>query len=115
MIMRRAMVSCDGWITANSSAFDGEKTLASLSAWGASLDKPMFNVGPLRPFENGAKYSEKALATEVANVPGGFGVKVMTFLDTALKTHGKQTAIYISFGSMFWYVVFSGVQKWQLI
>lgn len=77
-----------------------------MKAWAIEAGRSLFNVGPLRPFQAGTtKYVESVLSAEVSSVPGGFGPKIISFLDNAIQAQGKKSVIYICLGSMFWFVV----------
>lgn len=101
---RRGLNECDGLISACAPGYDGEKTLAAVDAWAAESGKPVYNVGPMRPFKAGTTdFAEAALAVEMAATPPGVGAKVMSFLDSALRTKGEDSVVYICLGTHSWY------------
>ena len=104
-VFSRALVECDGLLTASAPAYDGEQTLASIDAWAAESNKPVYNLGPMRPFTPGTTdFSQATLTAEIATAPLGVGVKAKSFLDEKLSTLGECSVIYICLGSVFWCV-----------
>lgn len=76
-----------------------------MDAWAKELGKSVYNLGPMRSFKIGSTaFPQAALDGEVANAPGGIGIKVMQFLNEMLQVKGKQSVVYICLGSMFWWV-----------
>lgn len=103
LVCSRATVECDGLLTDSALAYDGEETLASINAWATELNKPVHNIGPLRPFTPGTTdFSKATLAAEIDTAPPGVGAKVKSFLDEKLSTLGECSVVYICLGSMFW-------------
>lgn len=55
------------------------------------------------PFKPGTTdFSLATLDAEMKTAPPGVGEAIMTFLDKALSTYGKESVVYICFGSFFW-------------
>ena len=97
------MNECDGLISACAPGYDGEKMLAAVDAWAAESGRPVYNVGPMRPFKTGTTdFSEATLAVEMAATPPGVGAKVLSFLDGALSTKGEDSVVYICLGTHSW-------------
>lgn len=103
----RAMSECDGILTANCPAFDGEPVLAAMDKWAAESGRLIFNLGPMRPLIPGTTdMPESSLDAEIAASPPGVGAKVISFLDEMLHAKGRESVVYICLGSMFWYVIY---------
>lgn len=99
----RATQESDGLATPCTPDYDGEETLGAIDKWLAETGRLAFNLGPLMPFKPGtANFSSATLEAEMKAAPPGVGEAVITFLDRALSTYGKESVVYICFGSFFW-------------
>jgi hypothetical protein len=66
-----------------------------------------FHLGPMLPLIRGTRnFSAKAIEIEIKTCPEGSGTAVTEFLDECLVSDGKQSVIYISFGTEHWFVFY---------
>ncbi|KAI0633610.1 UDP-Glycosyltransferase/glycogen phosphorylase [Trametes polyzona] len=85
--------SCDGVFLFSSESFEPEG-VAAAKAWFGETSRPAYVVGPLLPPSTQAAVHEKKLSAEAE--------EIQALLDNTLRTSGKHSLLYISFGSMFW-------------
>jgi hypothetical protein len=72
-----------------------------------------FHLGPMLPLIRGTRnFSAKAIEIEINTCPEGSGTTVIEFLDECLISDGKQSVIYISFGTEHW-LVFHRLQMYD--
>lgn len=86
---REFVLSSDGFVIASSDAYEKE-SLDALRGWFAELRKPSYTIGPILPT------SEKTRSDVNKNS------LVEAFLDSMLRSHGKCSVFFISFGTIFW-------------
>ncbi|KAJ7174998.1 UDP-Glycosyltransferase/glycogen phosphorylase [Mycena crocata] len=87
------ILECDGIFLGTTGAYDGE-SLAACEEWiTQTLRKPMYTVGPLLPPGYG-------IGSTLAIPPKHAELK--TFLDSMGSKYGKDSVLFISFGSVFW-------------
>jgi hypothetical protein len=86
-------------------AYDGPKALSVIDQWEGNAGKPAFHFGPTVPLQPGTtSFTTASIASEASIAPPGIATKISTFLDAALATKGKSSVVYISFGTVFWWV-----------
>ncbi|THG95648.1 hypothetical protein EW026_g6040 [Hermanssonia centrifuga] len=86
---------CDGILVATPDCFEPTEVLDAFQAWFAETSRKVYTVGPMLPppGENAASNEKKQSASSG---------EIDKFMEQTLKTHGKQSLIYISFGSVYW-------------
>ncbi|KAF7979345.1 hypothetical protein HWV62_42773 [Athelia sp. TMB] len=82
----------DGTIINTSEAYESV-FIETLRGWLGGMGKTFFSVGPTTPADF------RAAGTLDMTADQG---EIAAFLDGALETHGKESVIFISFGSTFW-------------
>ncbi|PSR79624.1 hypothetical protein PHLCEN_2v6925 [Hermanssonia centrifuga] len=86
---------CDGILVATPDCFESTESLAALRTWFAETSREVYTVGPmLPPSGKNATVNEKKQSANPEEID--------EFMGQTLKTHGKQSLVYISFGSVFW-------------
>ncbi|RPD63794.1 UDP-Glycosyltransferase/glycogen phosphorylase [Lentinus tigrinus ALCF2SS1-6] len=85
----------DGAILFTPESYEPE-AVAAFRRWFAETGRPAYASGPLLPSasKEAANETEKKLSKE--------SPEIQDFLDVTLKTDGKKSLLYISFGSVFW-------------
>ena len=106
------MVAADAVAATGAEAYDGN-LIKTLTAWVAETDRPTYCLGPVIPLQPGtSKFSQTSLEAEIKAAPGGMSEnanlanissKVIKFLGDATEKHGRNSVVYISFGTYFWY------------
>ncbi|KAF8586996.1 glycosyltransferase family 1 protein [Ramaria rubella] len=91
---------CDGFFGVSSPVYEKE-SLDEMRAWLAETNRPVYAVGPLAPPGVGREgLSESSQRAEIKSLENGSEFQI--FLDKTLKSHGKNSTVYFSFGSTFW-------------
>ncbi|KAI0783052.1 UDP-Glycosyltransferase/glycogen phosphorylase [Abortiporus biennis] len=83
---------CDGIILNTSEEFE-RTPISSIRKWFKQDEKTVYTVGPLLPVENPGLKAENNLSKDS---------EIQQFMNSILKSHGKESLLYISFGSFFW-------------
>ncbi|KAI0371038.1 UDP-Glycosyltransferase/glycogen phosphorylase [Pilatotrama ljubarskyi] len=83
----------DGVFLFTAEPFEPE-AVAAVKAWYGETSRPAYLCGPLLPSSSQAATHEKRLAQGAE--------EIQALLDSALRTSGERSLLYISFGSIFW-------------
>ncbi|KZT72409.1 glycosyltransferase family 1 protein [Daedalea quercina L-15889] len=86
------IAGCDGLILAGPECYEPE-AVAALRDWFAESSRPVYACGPLIPHGPQAVSFERQQSPEAAKIEG--------FLDAMLASHGDNSVIYVSFGTIF--------------
>ncbi|KDR73124.1 hypothetical protein GALMADRAFT_158263 [Galerina marginata CBS 339.88] len=81
---------CDGVFLSSAHSFE-ERSIAAAKLWFSEMQKEFFVIGPLLPISYGTK----------AQSPRG-AADVEAFLDKILVRCGRNSVVFISFGTIFW-------------
>ncbi|EIW63123.1 UDP-Glycosyltransferase/glycogen phosphorylase [Trametes versicolor FP-101664 SS1] len=85
---------CDGVLLMTPEPYEPD-AVAAVRKWYAETGRSAYVCGPLLPPKSAtAKAKEQQQSKEAT--------EISAFLDTTLKTSGKKSLLYISFGSIFW-------------
>ncbi len=86
----RLVNGCDGILVATPDCFEPTEVLDAFQAWFAETSRKVYTVGPMLPppGENAASNEKKQSASSG---------EIDKFMEQTLKTHGKQSLIYVSF------------------
>ncbi|KAF7342305.1 Glycosyltransferase family 1 protein [Mycena venus] len=88
------LMACDGIFLNTLPAYDGESLIAFKDWVRQSLKKPVYAVGPLLP----PGYGKEQIST--SDSPQD--VELKSFLDAMRSKYGDKSALFISFGTVFW-------------
>ncbi|KAJ7231994.1 UDP-Glycosyltransferase/glycogen phosphorylase [Mycena rebaudengoi] len=92
---RAMFIEADGVLIGTCDAYDKE-SLRALGGWiTGTLGKQLYPVGPLLPSHYMAPAGKSTIANDV-------DIPIQKFLDVALSQYGENSAILISFGTIFW-------------
>lgn len=104
----RGLAEADGILSPGGIGHDSKALVDTFSAWAQERKRDIYFLGPVRPFKpDTTEFTSGALEIERENCPPGVATKVTAFLDKAFKAKGKNSVVYISFGSMFWWVSYA--------
>jgi len=94
------MKECDAFIYDTCSAYEPEAIYATRRWLEESGSRKLYTIGPIFPWPDTIFESSKhgLLATEVPEC----GTPVRAFMDRILASHGENSLLYMSFGSLWW-------------
>jgi len=99
-IIYLSMTMCNGLIAATSAVFEPEAN-ETLQKWLTETNRTFYNLGPLQLRGYGS--STVADCRKRGDLSSSRnGEELLEFLDKTLQTHGPNSLLYISFGSIFW-------------
>ncbi|KAG6831438.1 hypothetical protein H0H92_010651 [Tricholoma furcatifolium] len=88
---REFIEACDASLSVSHEAYEKE-SLAAVKAWQAEKGKPVYAIGPLLTASTASAQSDISDNNS----------SVSAFLDDMLNTHGKNSVVFMSFGTHFW-------------
>jgi len=92
---------CDGFLCVSSATYEAE-SLGAMRRWLGKTNRSLYAIGPLVPPGFGQAEGMSSAAKQMDIDSSKNGTEFQTFLDKTLKSHGKHSLIYVSFGSIWW-------------